>query len=1264
MGEFDRQFEQGKNLADPVVRGALIAKGPMRQLADPDTTGTIGVFDAGNGQTFTERADPSASDLETGDPLSVTMKPQIIVDEEQARVSAVERDLDPATVIRDEKGRFLARDASGDEFFIGRSPRPGEFEAELGDSVGKAEVGPEGVAPGEVSAEPGFEEQTPQQRARAAAAGEGRQGELPTEPPDISAGVEAIADIGEGVAEFAGGVERGLERLVLEAINTAVEGVEAIGLEMDDREAVVGLLRKALDRRAEDTGIPGVAGEVTGQFILPLPAVGAGLAKLGITGIKAVMLGEGLIEALGQNPDDPNLGNLIPEDTQNAFVDFIGEITAADPDGSQIAERAKKFAQGAGLGGIADQLIKLGKRAFAIAAAQIPAAVPALAEDEEEIQVAQLGPIMRGVARRAAPIVERRGPTVRLRPATEIEGREFLDDMGLQSSKVGADFNFENMTDGESVKQAINEMSEVIGKQIDEEKRGVITREATRDMAEQLDILPDVLTRKQGELFNAEQIVAARIAMADSATRLDGLANKAASADATERDLLEFRRQMALHATIQMQVKGAQTEIARALSSFNIPVGAGGQIPGEKVTELLDEFGGTRTAKWMAERYLQLGDQVAKNKVAFGGAWARAQSVFFEVWINGLLSGPFTHVRNTVGNTLFQAWAIPEYMIAAGIGAARSTVSVASDRVFLGEIAARSFGTIQGFKDALALASKAFRTASPQDPISKVEAAGQRTISAETFGLTGSTGKAIDLIGNIIRLPGRFLMAEDEFFKGIAGRMELNQLAYRAAKQAQLDGATRAEAENIAITIMRDPPEGIQKSVEDAQRYYTFTDENIGFVADAVKTFQRVPMVGRLILPFRRTPMNIMKRFGERSPFAVMMPSVWRNIQAGGAQRDMAVARIALGSGLMSVAASYAADGILSGGGPRDPKQRRQLRQTGWQPWSIKVQKGEGWIDDTTLGILKGIGAVSESKDSIYISYLGIEPVGNFLAIASDTMNALKWSDDFSKNEDLAAIAVAAVTESMTDRSFFRGISDLSSALQFGPGAFNRYISNVARSMKPFSSLINTINRTMDPTLRDVRADPDAPFGVSQYYAFLNGWKRNVPGLSDTLPQIRNIWGNPIKLGEGNWFELVNPFYISTRKYAPVDVELVRLGVPFSLPQAVISGVKLDAKQHARLVELQGKEVEIAGVPQKEALSKMINSSMYLRGNDEDKTRLVRNIHQDYLDEAVKRLSGLTQFRGRKRVNIALSEDLGLALKIQGALEQDTDELGKVLPKF
>src|SRR3546814_9053370 len=76
-------------------------------------------------------------------------------------------------------------------------------------------------------------------------------------------------------------------------------------------------------------------------------------------------------------------------------------------------------------------------------------------------------------------------------------------------------------------------------------------------------------------------------------------------------------------------------------------------------------------------------------------------------------------------------------------------------------------GMMQGAREGLKLARRAFISGEPIDARSKVEAANYRAIPGK--------------VGDIIRLPTRALTAEDEFFKEVARRGEINAQAWRIA---------------------------------------------------------------------------------------------------------------------------------------------------------------------------------------------------------------------------------------------------------------------------------------------------------------------------------------------------------------------------------------------------------------------------------------------------------------------------------------------------
>src|SRR3546814_9104347 len=82
-------------------------------------------------------------------------------------------------------------------------------------------------------------------------------------------------------------------------------------------------------------------------------------------------------------------------------------------------------------------------------------------------------------------------------------------------------------------------------------------------------------------------------------------------------------------------------------------------------------------------------------------------------------------------------------------------------------------------------------------------------------------------------------------------------------------------------------------------------------------------------------------------------------IRAGGRQKDEALVRLTMVSGLSALAVSAALEGKGSGTGPSDPLEQAALRDTGWQPYSIRI--GDQWY-----------------------SYQRFEPISLLAGVASD----------------------------------------------------------------------------------------------------------------------------------------------------------------------------------------------------------------------------------------------------------------------------------------
>jgi hypothetical protein len=197
-----------------------------------------------------------------------------------------------------------------------------------------------------------------------------------------------------------------------------------------------------------------------------------------------------------------------------------------------------------------------------------------------------------------------------------------------------------------------------------------------------------------------------------------------------------FRRAMAQHRAIQQQVSGMTAEAGRALQSFKI-VAESSRAQERAIKEALDASGGMEVNQKMAQMMAELDDISQLGKFVADANNVTTFDKLYEVWINGLLSSPATHMVNMLSNTMVAALTVGE----------RKMASMMGGNIPPGETTAMLKGMVDGSRDGLRLAWKALKTGEPIDVMEKVEVEKRRAISAESLNLSGTPGRMADLLG-------------------------------------------------------------------------------------------------------------------------------------------------------------------------------------------------------------------------------------------------------------------------------------------------------------------------------------------------------------------------------------------------------------------------------------------------------------------------------------------------------------------------------------
>jgi hypothetical protein len=484
---------------------------------------------------------------------------------------------------------------------------------------------------------------------------------------------------------------------------------------------------------------------------------------------------------------------------------------------------------------------------------------------------------------------------------------------------------------------------------------------------------------------------------------------------------------------------------------------------------------------------------------------------------------------------------------------------------------------------------------------------------------------AVNTLGTAVRMSGRFLLAEDEFFKGIAYRASVKKQALSRSlalyDEMMLGGKTAEEANAAAAAeharILNDPPDTVMETAGEAARELTFQGDLDGWLGSAQGAMSH-PAVKIFGVPFFRTPTNVVKEVGARSPLVMAHPKFIADVRAGGRRADMALAKFTLGSGIMASFAYMSAglsgprnDVIIMGAGPTDPQARQAMDRLGIKPYTINIRMDNGEYKGVTYSRLDPLsGMLAMSADFAYYAQHeedmdGITRVATagglglynyamempFLQGASELAALLSGTDNEMKFEKLQRF--------MTERLTTAGLSALPTVSSMG--------ATIERRLDPYAS--NTMLPAGD--LAGVPITELPPFMQGFYTALQKAYARN-PLFSDKVPPSLNLWGEKRTQGDGLNYEMWSPIRITNSKYAGVDKELMSLGDGIAMPSKKISGVLLNAEQYNYMIEAMNKKVP--GKPSfLEAMEMTIYSDAYNSLElKEDKLTVLRNVANGY----------------------------------------------------
>jgi hypothetical protein len=809
--------------------------------------------------------------------------------------------------------------------------------------------------------------------------------------------------------------------------------------------------------------------------------------------------------------------------------------------------------------------------------------------------------------------VEKVGPYQVIKDVSPAEAEKILEEApkmptsGKPSAEPGVQetaFNLDLIEDEDGVKQFIEATARNVGAdKLQKISYKEVAAKAAEDGYDE-SFLARIIDPNAPTLADPTQAYKMLLAITDAGKRAFDLGEQVKmakdSGTLTVELASQFRQAIALENVLVKASRGRQADIARTLGIFS-QARQSSSMRGQMLEGLMNEAGGIESVHDMAKKYTALDSRSARANLSadmFANGLAKSKDVWMSTWINGLLSSPVTHAKNIAGNLFFGAYQIPERAVASAIGSSRNLLFKGGEQgIKMNEVQAQAIGFLQGIREGGQISVTAFKNNAPTDPFSKIEdvRSGRDAFDID-FG-DGETGKAMSNAlrywGKFVTLPGRALMAEDEFFKAVGYRMELNSLSVREGNTMYdnlirsgiaPDDASRQSSELVA-ELLANPSADIDEAAKGVSRTVTFTRELETGVLSGMQRIAQNPLI-KMFVPFIKTPTNIALEAMSRTPgLNFASPRFWGDYNAGGIRRDQAMARVTLGGSLMYAAGSYALEGRLTGYGPMRTEDKKALEGSGWQQFSIVFDKAD--VSPETLAEFESMTSVKFGPDKVYVSYVGLEPLSALLAIASTTGEYSMMTPGGDDMEKLMMGGALGVYQYLSDQPMLQGYGEIEQVFSSGksdaPGRLADLMKKVVKQTTEFaiggspvgahSSFVAMIERTMDPSrsnqMPSTMAVSSTEPAARGFWEAVNYYKSRNPLTSDSLPRALDpITGDVLKAGKGNLYEAFSPFKTSDGKFSPAYATLVEYGVPAYQPKRSMDGVELSASQYNRWVEL------------------------------------------------------------------------------------------------
>lgn len=437
----------------------------------------------------------------------------------------------------------------------------------------------------------------------------------------------------------------------------------------------------------------------------------------------------------------------------------------------------------------------------------------------------------------------------------------------------------------------------------------------------------------------------------------------------------------------------------------------------------------------------------------------------------------------------------------------------------------------------------------------------------------------------------------------------------KAAFTHSLAGYLQANGIRNAADVKNASPDlmdrAIAYAVKEAQET-TFHDNSA--LANVLGRLKKdAGIIGEGLLPFTKTPANVLTRAEEYSPLGILNTAIlsaqkvagntkladangrlgsWaaRGQDITGTDIINSLSKTLTGAGIFALGAILKNNGILNGGPDDDEEQAAFDKMNGIQPYSINLPNGTtytlDWLTPVAMPLFMGaqLMQIAGEKD---LTFADLEEVFTSLA------------------------------DPMIQMSMMQGINSSLEDIKYSGNNMGQFFLNAAvkyLTQGLTNTLLGQIERSTEEYRQTTFINPDSNTPQWAQKA-LGKASQKIPGWDYQQTEYLDAWGEPQKNEGGLLYNLLSPGYVNKRKEDGLTKELARLRsatgesvFPESVSKTITYTDKdgtlhkdqnLTAEEWSTLQKTQGQTA-------KKIIFDLINSKDYKALSDEQKAEAIK----------------------------------------------------------